>query len=196
MTEQEALEFFDHLPLDDRLRLVRDILSDIEGRISRARAELNGESPQLVLPELEGQTPEPIARPGPAKASMGDSLPPPVEDETVKVPDDFADFDLTELTGGQSHTINRLRLMDAAAHYEKLLKKYGFVPAFEAIGYRETAACLRSEISPAQAEGLMNKNTWAYAKRQITWFKRDAEIEWVRNAGQALRLARAFLKSE
>ncbi|KKW47179.1 MAG: hypothetical protein UY99_C0038G0007 [Parcubacteria group bacterium GW2011_GWA1_59_11] len=42
----------------------------------------------------------------------------------------------------------------------------------------------------------MNKNTWAYAKRQITWFKRDAEIEWVRNAGQALRLARAFLKSE
>ena len=79
---------------------------------------------------------------------------------------------------------------------EKLLKKYDFVPALEAIGYRETAACLRGEISPAQAEGLMNKNTRAYAKRQITWFKRDAEIKWVRNAGQALRLARAFLKSE
>ena len=37
---------------------LRDILGDIEGRISRARAELNGETPQLVLPSLEG-LPEP-----------------------------------------------------------------------------------------------------------------------------------------
>ena len=75
---------------------------------------------------------------------------------------------MTELTGGQSHTINRLRLMDAAAHYEKLLKKYGYVR-----GVPDPKAILRQEQAAIQAKGRGRRakpdSVWA------EWVARDAE---------------------
>ena len=144
MTEQEARDFFEHLPLDDRLRLVRDILGDIEGRISRARAELNGESPQLVLPSLEALAEEEIV------PTIPDNL-------------DFSTAEpLADLIGGQSHTILRLRLLDAAAQYEKLLKKYGYVE-----GVPDPQLILKQEFEAAQDGRKQHK------KPQTAW------AEWV-----------------
>ena len=44
--------------------------------------------------------------------------------------------------------------------------------AMQAIGYKETAAALRGEISRAEAVDQIKQNSRRYAKRQLTWFSR------------------------
>ena len=46
-------------------------------------------------------------------------------------------------------------------------------------GYREAAAHLAGESSLEQAIALTARRTRQYAKRQLTWFRRDARIMWL-----------------
>ena len=48
----------------------------------------------------------------------------------------------------------------------------------QAIGYKEAAAALRGECSRAEAIETIKRETRRYAKRQLTWFRRDPEIRW------------------
>jgi tRNA dimethylallyltransferase len=48
-----------------------------------------------------------------------------------------------------------------------------------AIGIRELKGYFEGEYSLEQAKQLMQKNTRNYAKRQLTWFRKDKRIEWV-----------------
>ena len=51
--------------------------------------------------------------------------------------------------------------------------------AMQAIGYKEAAAALRGECSRAEAvEDIMRAST-RYAKRQLTWLRRDAALRWI-----------------
>jgi tRNA dimethylallyltransferase len=69
-----------------------------------------------------------------------------------------------------------------------LLKKYGpRCKAFDAIGYREVIDYLDGKISLAEADELINKNSIHYAKRQMTWFKKDKRIRWVENPKEILK---------
>ena len=75
-----------------------------------------------------------------------------------------------------------------------LTEKYGGeCAAFDAIGYREIIDYLHDKISLQKAVEDMKLNTWHYAKRQITWFKRDKEIHWVENRHEAEKLVEDFL---
>lgn len=70
---------------------------------------------------------------------------------------------------------------------QNLMKKYpstslgtgGLPRAFNAIGYHEIIDYLKGKISLSEATELMKKNTLAYAKRQMTWFKKDKKIRWI-----------------
>jgi len=53
-------------------------------------------------------------------------------------------------------------------------------PAFKAIGYRQAAECLAGHITPAQAVENTQMESRRYAKRQLTWFRADKEIVWLR----------------
>ena len=48
------------------------------------------------------------------------------------------------------------------------------------IGYRHINEFLSGRISKIEAIETMKRDTRRYAKRQMTWFKKDAEIIWVR----------------
>ena len=50
--------------------------------------------------------------------------------------------------------------------------------AMQAIGYKEAAQALRGEISRGQALDLIKQNSRRYAKRQLTWFKRNGSARW------------------
>ena len=50
--------------------------------------------------------------------------------------------------------------------------------ALQTVGYREIFDHLDGRISLVTATDLLNKNTRQYAKRQMTWFKKDKEINW------------------
>jgi tRNA dimethylallyltransferase len=54
---------------------------------------------------------------------------------------------------------------------------------FDFIGYRELRAVLRSEISLEQAREAIQQATRRYAKRQLTWFRREAGVQWFAGFG-------------
>lgn len=47
------------------------------------------------------------------------------------------------------------------------------------LGYSETVQFLEGGISLEDAKKLLVKNTRDFAKRQLTWFKKDKTIEWI-----------------
>lgn len=65
---------------------------------------------------------------------------------------------------------------------EALLAK-GFreeAPAFQAIGYRELARHLRGEWTLHRAREEIVLQTRRFAKRQMTWFRKEPDVTWIR----------------
>jgi tRNA dimethylallyltransferase len=48
--------------------------------------------------------------------------------------------------------------------------------AFNALGYREVVGCLKGELSLEEAKERIKKETRNYAKRQLTWFRKEEGI--------------------
>jgi tRNA dimethylallyltransferase len=76
-------------------------------------------------------------------------------------------------------------------------------PAFKAIGYRQMMAHLEGRISLEEAVEDTKKESRHYAKRQMTWFRRDPGIEWIGDEGglesaaqRASALIERFLRRE
>jgi len=51
--------------------------------------------------------------------------------------------------------------------------------AMQAAGYRELVAHVRGELSLAEAVALIKTRTRQLAKRQLTWFRREPDLQWV-----------------
>ncbi len=51
--------------------------------------------------------------------------------------------------------------------------------SMQGLGYRELLSYLEGEISLPEAVELIKKNTRHYAKRQLTWFRREPDAVWV-----------------
>lgn len=87
-------------------------------------------------------------------------------------------------------------LLDEAAD---LRVRYGTTPVpFTAIGYREAFAVLEGSLSVEQAIEQTAQRTRAYARRQRTWFRREAGITWLpgpdrRSVTTAIEMAATFL---
>ena len=57
--------------------------------------------------------------------------------------------------------------------------------AMQAIGYKEFVAALRENGSIAQAAEAVKKASRHYAKRQLTWFRRNSNVHWlIRQPGE------------
>ncbi|MGI8893626.1 MAG: tRNA (adenosine(37)-N6)-dimethylallyltransferase MiaA, partial [Bacteroidia bacterium] len=62
----------------------------------------------------------------------------------------------------------------------KSLADYQGKNAMQTVGYNEIILFLKGEITFEKAVELMKRNTRRYAKRQLTWFRRDQEYRWLR----------------
>lgn len=51
--------------------------------------------------------------------------------------------------------------------------------AMQAIGYKEIAQALRGEITMEQAVDTVKRESRRYAKRQLTWLRRDKTVFWI-----------------
>ncbi len=58
-------------------------------------------------------------------------------------------------------------------------------PAMGGLGYKECLAHIRGRITLDEAVRLIKRNTRHYAKRQMTWFRKDAAIKWFDPADKA-----------
>ncbi|MBL7022308.1 tRNA (adenosine(37)-N6)-dimethylallyltransferase MiaA [Patescibacteria group bacterium] len=78
---------------------------------------------------------------------------------------------------------------------QKLIDKYdNTLPSLNTIGYQEIIQHLNKEVNLNQAIDLIKIHTRQYAKRQMTWFKRDKRINWIKFQWQADSLVNKFLK--
>ena len=57
--------------------------------------------------------------------------------------------------------------------------------ARQAIGYKEIAAALTGEMTMEEAVSLLKQATRNYAKRQMTWFRRDPRVHWIEAQGRS-----------
>ncbi len=51
--------------------------------------------------------------------------------------------------------------------------------AAQAIGYKEFAPYFRRECTLAEAAGEIKRQSRRYAKRQLTWFRREKDVRWL-----------------
>lgn len=80
------------------------------------------------------------------------------------------------------------------AEVAQLLKKYPpDRPAFDTIGYQETKLYLQGQITRAELAELIVTHTRQYAKRQLTWWKRYPQINWIKDFQAADELIANFL---
>ena len=66
---------------------------------------------------------------------------------------------------------------------------------FDFIGYRELRAVLRSALSLEQAREAVQQSTRRYAKRQLTWFRKEVGVEWFAGFGDDPDLQAAVFRS-
>ena len=59
---------------------------------------------------------------------------------------------------------------------EEILNDYSNITALQAIGYREVISYLKDELTFDEMKEKIKQNTRRYAKRQITWFKKNDKI--------------------
>jgi tRNA A37 N6-isopentenylltransferase MiaA len=67
---------------------------------------------------------------------------------------------------------------------ERLLTRYGpDCRPLTSLGYAEATAVLRNELTREQAVAQAQQGHRNYAKRQLTWFRRDPDIHWLPGCG-------------
>jgi tRNA dimethylallyltransferase len=78
-----------------------------------------------------------------------------------------------------------------------LLERYGPVKALDSLGYRQALRVLRESWSVDEAVSAAQQGHRNYAKRQLTWFRREPEVHWITAFGdepETLRLATELVR--
>ena len=79
-----------------------------------------------------------------------------------------------------------------------LLDRYGTVKALDSLGYRQAMAVLAGAMSVEAAIEAAQQGHRNYAKRQLTWFRREPEVHWIAGFGdepETLRAAAELVKN-
>ncbi len=114
-------------------------------------------------------------------------------------------FDVLEIGIEVDHETLRSRINDRVdqmiksglvQEIEGLLKqKYAWgLVSMNGIGYRQFQPYFKGEESLEQAVQKLKLDSWQYARRQLTWFRRDKRIVWVKTIDEAIKLVEDFLK--
>lgn len=64
-----------------------------------------------------------------------------------------------------------------------LLARYGPVKALDSLGYRQARGVLDGTLSVEAAIAAAKQGHRNYAKRQMTWFRREPEVHWIERFG-------------
>ena len=76
----------------------------------------------------------------------------------------------------------------------RLLEKYGDAAwPLSSLGYRQAVQLLKNEINADQAIKATQQAHRNYAKRQMTWFRREPEVGWLRGFGDDAEIAQQAL---
>jgi tRNA dimethylallyltransferase len=78
---------------------------------------------------------------------------------------------------------------------EHLLNKYGAAARpLASLGYKQAVQLLRGELTRDQAIQAAQQAHRNYAKRQMTWFRREPEVQWLKGFGDDAEIQREALE--
>ena len=93
------------------------------------------------------------------------------------------------------HRVAKMVRRGLIAETRILLKKYdSTLPSMSSIGYGEATAILKGDISKKEMVDQILMRSMQYARRQMTWWKRDKKIIWCHNQSMAAYLAQTWIK--
>jgi tRNA dimethylallyltransferase len=75
-----------------------------------------------------------------------------------------------------------------------LLHRYGPVKALDSLGYRQALAVLAGTMSEEAAIEAAQQGHRNYAKRQLTWFRREPDVHWIAGFGDEPETLRAAVE--
>jgi tRNA dimethylallyltransferase len=121
-------------------------------------------------------------------------LPPPAAAEPLRgyrilrIGLDPARADLHEVLNARAREMFRCGLIEEV---ERWLARgcTGLEKPFESLGYKQALQCVRSSLSLEEAIASTQLETRQYAKRQLTWFRRDPGVKWLYGFGHEARIA-------
>ncbi len=76
-----------------------------------------------------------------------------------------------------------------------LLARYGPVKALDALGYRQALAVVRGEMSEEEAIRAAQQGHRNYAKRQMTWFRREPKVRCIAGFGDEAETLQAAMSA-
>jgi tRNA dimethylallyltransferase len=80
----------------------------------------------------------------------------------------------------------------------KRILAMGYAPdvkPFESHGYKQVLQMLRGQLNEKEALFYAQRNTRRYAKRQVTWFRQERDVQWLRGFGADPAVQAAALES-
>jgi len=105
------------------------------------------------------------------------------------------------LEPARAHLYERINLR-AAAMFENglveetqlLVERYGYeCRPLQSLGYAQAVSVLRGELSRDEAVVSAQQGHRNYAKRQLTWFRREPEVHWLPGCGDEPEITEAAL---
>ncbi|MFA5780215.1 MAG: tRNA (adenosine(37)-N6)-dimethylallyltransferase MiaA [Elusimicrobiota bacterium] len=104
--------------------------------------------------------------------------------------------DRNKLYGRINDRVDKMIKTGLINEVKKLVKKYKYesVVLKNTIGYNEIIEFLNGKLSKKEAIDLIKQNTRHYAKRQMTWFKKDSRILWLESKNNPLKKMLNYLK--
>lgn len=76
-----------------------------------------------------------------------------------------------------------------------LLHRYAAARPLESLGYKQAAQYLRGEITLEQAITLAQQGHRNFAKRQLTWFRREPDVQWITGFGDDAQVQQQCMKA-
>lgn len=77
-----------------------------------------------------------------------------------------------------------------------LFQKYGNIPSLETIGYQEWRDFFEGKKRKEEVIKEIILHTKQYTRRQMTWFKKDKKIHWIKTLKEAEELIKNFLENK
>jgi tRNA dimethylallyltransferase len=72
-----------------------------------------------------------------------------------------------------------------------LLARYGSIKALDSLGYRQARSVLDGTATEQEALAAAQQGHRNYAKRQLTWFRREPDVRWIEAFGDQLETLHA-----
>ncbi len=76
-----------------------------------------------------------------------------------------------------------------------LLARFGPVKALDSLGYRQARRVLRDSWTSDEAIRAAQQGHRNYAKRQMTWFRREPEVRWIAGFGEEADMVRVAVET-